>query len=84
MLRTVSRWQPPLHALIDTGALVTGLSNLQVAAALLSYGLPHVAGCVYLDHEVRKRTHPNPDPNPNPNPYPIPHPHPNPNPNPNP
>ena len=25
-----------------------------MAAALLAYGLPHVAGCVYLDHEDRK------------------------------
>ena len=25
-----------------------------MAAALLGYGLPHVAGCVYLDHEDRK------------------------------
>ena len=37
VLRTVSRWRPPLHALIDTGALVTGLSNLQVALYSLGW-----------------------------------------------
>ena len=29
-------------------------SNLQVAATLLEYGLPHVAGIVYLDQDDQK------------------------------
>ena len=36
------------HALIDVGALVTGLSNVEVAAALLSLGLPHCHGCAFI------------------------------------
>ena len=36
------------NSLIDTGALVTGLSNFQVAAYLLKKGLP-VSGVTYLD-----------------------------------
>lgn len=38
----------PLHALIDTGALVTGLSNQAVASFLLTSGLAHVDGVVFL------------------------------------
>jgi len=46
---------PPFHALIDTGALITGLSNLQVAKALLKYGLPWCQGVVYLDDDDRQQ-----------------------------
>jgi len=53
LLEQVATWSPPLHALIDTGALVTGLSNLEVARELLRCGLPHVSGCVFLDSAVR-------------------------------
>ena len=42
------------HALIDTGALVTGLSNLAVAQYLLRHGLPGIEGVVFLDEEDRK------------------------------
>ena len=52
---------PPLpggskyHALIDTGALITGLTNLQVAQQLLSDGgLPWCEGVVFLDESDRK------------------------------
>jgi Ca2+-binding EF-hand superfamily protein len=42
------------HALIDTGALVTGMTNEQVARALLELGLPHVDGVVYMDSADNK------------------------------
>ena len=38
----------PYHALIDTGALITGMSNLEVARYLLERGLRGVDGVVYL------------------------------------
>ena len=45
---------PPFMALIDTGALITGLSNEGVARYLLQQGLAHVEGCIFLDHLDRK------------------------------
>ena len=39
------------HALIDTGALITGMSNKEVAAFLLKNGLFNFEGCVYLDEQ---------------------------------
>ena len=44
------------HALIDTGALVTGLSNFEVASYLLKNGLAArgIFGVVYLDEHDRK------------------------------
>lgn len=39
MLRAVANAHPPYHALIDTGALITGISNQQVAEILLDEGL---------------------------------------------
>lgn len=41
-------------ALIDTGALITGLSNKAVAEYLLKAGLEHVKGVVYLDELDRQ------------------------------
>eukprot|EP00937_MAST-01D_sp_MAST-1D-sp2_P008070 g8070.t1 len=41
-------------ALIDTGALITGMTNLQVASYLLGRGLRNCEGVVYLDEEDRK------------------------------
>ncbi|KAK2197865.1 bifunctional EF-Hand 1 [Babesia duncani] len=41
-------------ALIDTGALVTNFTNLQVAKQLLQRGLNHVDGVVYLDDQDRQ------------------------------
>jgi len=42
------------HALIDTGALITGLSNLEVAQTLLRLGLDGIQGVVFLDELDRK------------------------------
>jgi hypothetical protein len=44
--------EPAYNALIDTGALVTGMSNLEVAQYLLQNGLPNMQGVVYLDSKV--------------------------------
>eukprot|EP00760_Papus_ankaliazontas_P024689 PhM_4_TR2411/c0_g2_i1/m.74313 len=44
----------PFHALIDTGALITGMSNLQVAKYLLAHGLENRDGVVFLDEWDRK------------------------------
>merc|ERR1712138_317070 len=54
VLREVATTRPPLHALIDTGAVVTGYSNCEVATLLLEMGLPHVRGVVFLDEHDRK------------------------------
>ncbi len=43
------------HALIDTGALITGYNNEQVARQLLKLGLSWCDGVVFLDEEDRKR-----------------------------
>jgi hypothetical protein len=40
--------------LIDTGALITGLSNKAVAEYLLQEGLPNMKGVVYLDEQDRQ------------------------------
>ena len=45
---------PVYHALIDTGALVTGMSNLEVASYLLTKGLEWAEGVVFLDELDRK------------------------------
>ena len=46
--------QPPFHCLIDTGALITGITNEGVARYLLAHGLRHVDGCVFLDRDDAK------------------------------
>lgn len=44
--------EQPLHALIDTGALITGMSNYRVAEYLMSNnGLPNLDGVVYLGED---------------------------------
>ncbi|CAE7582610.1 unnamed protein product [Symbiodinium natans] len=48
LLSLVATHEPPFNALIDVGALITGLSNEQVARALLEFGLPYEA-VVFLD-----------------------------------
>ena len=40
--------------LVDTGALITGYSNEEVARYLVDNGLRHMQGCVFLDHRDRK------------------------------
>ena len=50
LLRHVARAEPRLSALIDTGALITGLSNKEVARYLLAHGLGRwCEGVVFLD-----------------------------------
>eukprot|EP00913_Durusdinium_trenchii_P026504 g24868.t1 len=41
--------RPKYHALIDSGALVTGLSNSEVAEYLLSHGLEGLDGVLFLN-----------------------------------
>ncbi|KAH8053991.1 hypothetical protein JL722_9154 [Aureococcus anophagefferens] len=45
----------PYSAFVDAGALVTGLSNREAAAALLAGGLGHCDGVLYFDEEDRPR-----------------------------
>ena len=54
LLRRVAALTPTPAALIDAGALVTGLSNRAVAAALLEAGLRAFDGVVFLDDDDRK------------------------------
>ena len=56
LLYSIANATPPFNALIDTGALVTGYNNLQVARMLLHYGLPDVDAVVFLDELDRKMT----------------------------
>ena len=46
--------EPAYHCMIDSGALITGYSNEEVARYLVDTGLRHLKGCVFLDHEDRK------------------------------
>ena len=54
LLIKIATHHPRIHALIDTGALITGMSNLDVARFLLAYGLPWADGVVFLDEFDRK------------------------------
>jgi hypothetical protein len=54
LLDYIATTQPPFHALIDTGALITGMSNKGVAQYLLEAGLPNMKGVVYLDELDRQ------------------------------
>ena len=54
LLALLATASPPYQALIDTGALVTGLTNLQVAQQLLLRGLPEVDAVIFLDSLDRK------------------------------
>lgn len=49
--------EPAYSTLIDTGALVTGMTNLEVAQYLLLHGLPDMQGVVYLDSKVPSYLH---------------------------
>ena len=55
LLDAVAALEPPAHALIDTGALVTGMSNLQVAEYLLPRLPDHIEGVVYLERGGHKK-----------------------------
>eukprot|EP00466_Bigelowiella_natans_P001199 jgi/Bigna1/76726/fgenesh1_pg.43_\ len=55
LLRDIATAKAPgFHALIDTGALVTGMSNLEVAKYMLQVGLHGKEGVVYLDRSDRQ------------------------------
>eukprot|EP00755_Sulcionema_specki_P005608 Sspe_Gene.33212::Locus_16237_Transcript_1_1_Confidence_1.000_Length_12018::g.33212::m.33212 len=55
VLGHIADQQPPFHALIDTGALITGMSNLEVAQFLMAEGrMPQMEGVVFLDELDRK------------------------------
>eukprot|EP00941_MAST-03F_sp_MAST-3F-sp1_P005039 g5039.t1 len=54
VLDFIAAADPPYHALIDTGALVTGMSNFQVARYLLNKGMPLIDAVVFLDQDDRK------------------------------
>jgi len=55
LLRQVATASPRLNALIDTGALITGLSNKEVAQQLLGFGLSQwCEGVVFLDESDEK------------------------------
>lgn len=55
LARIAGAESPRYHALIDTGALITGYSNLEVAAFLLKKGLPWCDGVVFLDENDEKQ-----------------------------
>ena len=55
LLRRVANTEPRFNALIDTGALITGLSNKQVAKYMLANGLGRwCEGVVFLDENDEK------------------------------
>jgi hypothetical protein len=49
VLLGIASANPPYHALIDTGALITGYSNEEVARFMLEHGLKHCSACVFID-----------------------------------
>jgi len=50
----VANAEPPVHALIDTGALITGMDNEEVAHFLLDRLPASMEGVVYLDRHDRQ------------------------------
>eukprot|EP01052_Picozoa_sp_SAG31_P007495 SAG31_NODE_357_length_17115_cov_64.211801_7_plen_73_part_00 len=54
LLREIAEASPAVHALIDIGALITGLDNKDVASFLLDNGLGTMAGVVYMDQAGQK------------------------------
>ena len=54
LLDIIAKAEPHFNALIDTGALITGMSNFQVAEYLLQHGLDWCEGVVFLDDLDRK------------------------------
>eukprot|EP01104_Vermistella_antarctica_P011016 TRINITY_DN300_c2_g7_i1.p1 TRINITY_DN300_c2_g7~~TRINITY_DN300_c2_g7_i1.p1 ORF type:complete len:1708 (+),score=390.70 TRINITY_DN300_c2_g7_i1:360-5126(+) len=55
LLRDIATQEPPAHALIDTGALITGMQNNEVARYLLTHLPSHTYdGVVYLDRSDRQ------------------------------
>ena len=54
LLNYIATASPAFNALIDTGALITGMSNLAVAEYLLDHGLENMKGVVFLDELDRQ------------------------------
>ena len=54
LLKTLTELSPPAYALIDAGALVTGMSNRQVAVHLLPLLPASTEGVVYLESSGEK------------------------------
>jgi hypothetical protein len=54
LLTTIATHDPPFQALIDTGALITGMDNEAVARFLLERGLSGMDACVFLDGSDNK------------------------------
>ncbi|KAJ1425171.1 hypothetical protein B484DRAFT_93375, partial [Ochromonadaceae sp. CCMP2298] len=54
LLDYIAKADPPFHALIDTGALITGMSNRGAAEYLLQAGLAGLKGVVFLDELDRQ------------------------------
>mmetsp|Transcript_28857 Transcript_28857/g.48961 ORF Transcript_28857/g.48961 Transcript_28857/m.48961 type:complete len:2411 (-) Transcript_28857:179-7411(-) len=54
LLKNIAQAQPHYNSLIDTGALITGMSNLQVAGYLLDKGLSYAEGVVFLNEDDDK------------------------------
>ena len=55
LLATIANHVPECHALVDTGALITGYSNFEVAQKLLQLGLQGFDGVVFLDDNDAKK-----------------------------
>jgi hypothetical protein len=54
ILKGIARAEPPYHALIDAGAIITGFRNEEVARYLLLNGLTKFKACIYLDDSGAK------------------------------
>ncbi|TDH74318.1 hypothetical protein CCR75_003035 [Bremia lactucae] len=54
LLLDIAHANPPVHALIDTGALITGFDNQEVASFLLKELPNDMEGVVYLDENDRQ------------------------------
>jgi len=54
LLLWVALASPPFHAFIDTGALVTGFTNEEVARYCLTHGLKWAKAAVFLDPQDRQ------------------------------
>ncbi|OQS06902.1 hypothetical protein THRCLA_20266 [Thraustotheca clavata] len=54
LLKDIAKSDPPYHALIDTGALITGLDNEEVSRFLLQHLPLSMEGVVYLDSSDRQ------------------------------
>jgi hypothetical protein len=55
LTRIATAEEPRFNALIDTGALITGYSNEEVAKQLLDRGIPWCDGVVFLDDDDKQQ-----------------------------